>query len=90
MVAREKRIEQVKCLKKQKKQEITKHFKSKEKKKKEVNKDFFFKRKMFAFEYEMEKNLGITPVNLIETFKQRRKMAITSFWTNINSQDLRD
>lgn len=48
------------------------------KKKKEVNKDFL-KRKRYASEYEMEKYLGTTPVNLIETFKQRRKMAITSF-----------
>lgn len=40
----------------------------------------------------MDNKLGIIPANETETyiFKKRRKMPITSFWTKINSLDLRD
>lgn len=48
----------------ERKNEITKHFKSKEGGEKKVIKDVF-KKKRWAFEYEIEKNLGIIPVNLI-------------------------
>ena len=52
----------------------------------------FWKGNRLAFEYEMGNKLGIIPGNEIKTFifKKRRKMLITSFWTKINSPDLRD